>query len=99
MSYQEEEGWGSKPKNHSLPWGDDVEYKIINGANGYGPKLPEVKSQEWKEKIKYSNCSIRCKAVYHDKGEQCPKTYSYSDSKQWNNDWAKIKIDFEFFYL
>ncbi|CAG8461643.1 2388_t:CDS:1 [Cetraspora pellucida] len=55
----------------------------------YELKLLEVMSQEWKEKIKCSNCSTRCKAVYHDEEEQCPKTYSYSDPRRWNNDWAK----------
>ncbi|CAG8655529.1 8305_t:CDS:1, partial [Gigaspora rosea] len=47
-------------------------------------KLPEITSPEWKKKIKCSKCSVRCNAVYHDVGEQCPKTY-----RRWNDDWGK----------
>ncbi|CAG8571029.1 15781_t:CDS:2 [Cetraspora pellucida] len=56
------------------------------------PKLPEVTSQEWKEKFKCLNCSKRCRVVYHDEGKQCPKTYPYSDSRHWNNDWWKTDL-------
>ncbi|CAG8593498.1 20635_t:CDS:2 [Gigaspora rosea] len=54
---------------------NEREYRLM-------PKSPEIKSQEWKKKIKCSNCSKKYRLVYHDEEEQCPQTYEYSDPRR-----------------